>query len=184
MSEQVTSFIRVEVGDSRYLFFLVTWNDFVTPITEELQKQREPFGEALGLRGSVIQAFKSARNSTFNQVVAKQWPQDIVKRMKTEQDPFMLIINQDFREFKPEMHPWGIVWFSDFWEKSNLIYRVFGALAQKVRGGEDVLGYLATLSRQGKYKKLTKYLEIKPGLWGVAIDVKALLDDLLGIEDI
>ncbi len=41
MSEQVSSFIPVEAGEQRYLFFFVTWNDFVTPITEELRKHRE-----------------------------------------------------------------------------------------------------------------------------------------------
>ena len=181
MSEQVTSFIPVEAGEQRYLFFFVTWNDFVTPITEELQKHRESFGEALGLRGSVIQAYRSARGDTYQEVVQKDWPQQVSERMNSEQDSFMLVIGEDFNKFDPKIHQWSLVWFSDFWKQTDSIWRVFAALAQKVRRGDDIFDYLEGVSRKQKYATLSKYIEIKPGLFGTSIDVKAILEDLLGI---
>ena len=181
MSEQVTSFIPIETGEQKYLFFLVTWNDFVTPITEELLKQREAFGEALGLHGSVIQAYRSATGETYQEVLWKHWPTKVTERMKSEQDPFMLVIGEDFKKFDPNTHKWSLVWFSDFWKKKDSIWRVFAALAQKVRNGEDIFDYLEGVSRKKKYTAISKYIEIKPDLFGTSIDVKAILEDLLGI---
>jgi hypothetical protein len=122
----------------------------VTPIAEELQKQKDAFGEALGLYGSVASAFMSAKNSTYLQVREKAWPPDTAYRMKHEQDPFMVVIDKSFADFDPRAHPWSVIWFSDFRDNAGSIYRVFGALAQKVRNKEDVFGYLARLSRQEK----------------------------------
>jgi hypothetical protein len=50
MSERVSSFFPIEIGDFRYLYLLVTWNDFITPKREEVAKQVDPFGEALSLQ--------------------------------------------------------------------------------------------------------------------------------------
>jgi hypothetical protein len=180
MTKLVTSFIPIEAGEQRHLFFFVTWNDFVTPITEELQRHREVFGEALGLQGSVIQAYRSATEGTFKEVVGKDWPPRVSERMNSEQDPFMLVIGEDFKRFDPNIHRWSLIWFSDFWEKTDSIWRVFAALAQKVQRGENIFDYLEGVSRKQKYATISKYIEIKPGLFGTSIDVKAILGDLFG----
>jgi hypothetical protein len=182
MSEQVTSFISVKARDFEYLFFLVSWNEYVTAITEELEKQADPFGQELGLEGAVVRAFRSARGETFRQVQEKDWPGSVRERMDSEQDPFMLVIREGFAEFSPASSPWAIVWFSDFREKPDCIYRVFGVLAQKVRRQEDVLQHLQSLARDKRYRKLADAIEIKPGAFGVSINVKALLQDLFGVD--
>ncbi|NQU56365.1 MAG: hypothetical protein HQ513_03960 [Rhodospirillales bacterium] len=48
MSEQVSTFLPVEIGKMNYLFFLITWNEYASQIAEELDKQFAPFGEDLG----------------------------------------------------------------------------------------------------------------------------------------
>lgn len=48
MSEQVSTFLPIEIGNKNYLFFIVTWNDYVTKVGEELDKQFTAFGEDLG----------------------------------------------------------------------------------------------------------------------------------------
>ena len=104
--------------------------------------------------------------------------------MEENQDPFMLIINQDFEEFDPEHHPWSVVWSSDFWDKTDTIYRLFGTLAQKARRDEDLFPYLCSVARKEKYKTLAKYVELKtPKVFGISIDVKAILRDIAGVED-
>ena len=58
MSELVSTFLPVELrGAIEYLFFIVTWNDYVTTVSEELEKQGKAFGADLGPKGSVIQAY-------------------------------------------------------------------------------------------------------------------------------
>lgn len=94
----------------------------------------------------------------------------------------MLIINTAFEEFDPKEHVWSIVWFSDFQKSPEVIYRLFGAFARKIHGGEDIFTWADLLSKKTKYSRLSKYLEIKPGVFGVSVDVKSALDDLAGIE--
>jgi hypothetical protein len=181
MSEKVSSFVRVDIGDFRYLFFLVTWNEFVTSIRDELKKQADPFGEVLGLKGKVVRSFESMARETFRQVTDKKWPQEIKERIEQDQDPFMLIIDKSFKEFDPQEHQWSIIWFSDFQQKTSSIYRLFGALAVKVQKNEDLFAYLNSVARKDKYKALTKYLELKtPQIFGISIDIKAILDDIIG----
>lgn len=182
MSEQVSSFIPVVAGKQKCLFFLVTWSDFVTPITEELGKHREAFGEALGLQGTVVQSFRSATNKTFQEVLRKPWPPKIVERMNSEVDPFMLIIGEDFERFQPKVDRWSLVWFSDFRKNKDSIWRVFAVIAQKIQKGVNIFDYFYGISRKEKYASFSKYFEIEPGIFGTSIDVKAILSDLLGIE--
>lgn len=50
MSAKVSSFKTVRMNEYDYVFIIAGWNDYVTPITDELNKQLEPFGEDLGQR--------------------------------------------------------------------------------------------------------------------------------------
>jgi hypothetical protein len=128
--ELVSSFLEVEVKNLKYLFFLVTWNEFVSPVTEQLYKQRE----ALGSKGSVIQAFKSAKGDTFREMLAKKWPKDIAERLEHEQDPFMMIIAENFGAFDPRTNPWGVVWFSNFFDRPDSIYPVLHHYLRRYAG--------------------------------------------------
>ncbi|NQU56364.1 MAG: hypothetical protein HQ513_03955 [Rhodospirillales bacterium] len=111
----------------------------------------------------------------------KSWPDDVGQRFDAEQDPFMLIIDKDFNEFNPELDRWGIVWFSNFSDKPDSIYKFFGCIARKVRRDEELFDYLSSVAHQEKYKKFGKYFELKkPELFGISIDVQAILEDLIG----
>jgi hypothetical protein len=181
MSERVSSFVPIEIGDFRYLYLLVTWNDFITPIREELAKQVEPFGEVLGLKGKVVQAFKSMSSKVFEEVSSKPWDAETRQRMEIEQDPFMLIIDSDFYAFDPTQQPWAIIWFSEYFKRPDSIYKLFAALARTTRAGEDVFECLRSVAHKqaaGKWATLAKYVEFKPKVFGISIDVGAILKDL------
>src|SRR6185369_5603432 len=121
MSEKVSSFVNVSLGRSRYVFYFVTWNDFVTPIRDQLEKQLDPFGEALGEAGTIVQAFRSMSRHTFEQVLAKQWDAELKEQLRSDPDPFLLVIDQDFASFSPGLHKWGIVRLSSFQDKPDSI---------------------------------------------------------------
>ena len=183
MSEQVSTFLDVDIGTKKYLFFIVAWNDYVNELGEELDKQFPAFGEDLGVTGTVIKAYKSAARSSFDEVLSKSWPAEMRERFDREQDPFMLVIDKGFKEFDPESHHWAVVWFSDFYKDPGSLYRLFGALSKKVRKGDDVLAYLKSVARKEKFKKVAKYFEFKtPKVFGVSIDIKAIAEDLLSPE--
>ena len=93
----------------------------------------------------------------------------------------MLVIENNFDAFDPSLGRWSVVWFSDLADKPEVLWRVFAALAKKIQRGEDIFKYLESLSRGGKYDAIAKYIEVKPGLFGTTVNVKAIAEDLLGL---
>ena len=180
MSALVSSFIPVDVGRRKYLFFLVAWNDFQNSITEAVAQNREAFGESLGLHATVVQAYKGASYKVAEEVKHKAWPPDVDRRMGEEHYPFMIAIEDDFAMFEPNLHRWGVVWFSDLERDPATLWKVFSALARKVQRGEDLFEYLRTLSQNAMYKQAATYIEAKPGIFGISINIKAIAQDLLG----
>jgi hypothetical protein len=88
MSALVSTFLDISLGKGKYLFFLVAWTDYESNIKQELDKQWQPFGSHLGIDGTIIRAYDQHSNETYQETLQKQWPRDIAKRMKQEQDPF------------------------------------------------------------------------------------------------
>ena len=183
MSEKVSTFLNVELRGYRYLFFLVTWNDFVSEIRRQLENQIEAFGEVLGPSGAVVQAFKSTSGKTYEEVVGKTWGEQIAEQLRNDPDPFMLIVDVDFRDFDPETNQWSIVRFSDFGESPDSIYRLLAALVRKVEAGEDLHKYLRGVAAKEKYKKWSRHFQLKtPEMFGLSIDCKAVIEDILGLS--
>jgi hypothetical protein len=116
----------------------------------------------------------------FEQVLEKRWSAEVKAQLSDDPDPFLLVIDQDFASFDPETHRWGLVRLSNFQEKPEGIYRLLATLARKVQTQEDVFEYLKTVAKKDQANKFTKYLEIKPGIFGVSVDMTAILKDLLG----
>src|SRR5215831_9272568 len=107
MSELVSSFVDVQLGKQKYLFFLVTWNEYVTTLSKVLDEQWQAFGADLGPNGSVIRAYQRHAKTSFGEVMAKQWPEDIRTRFDNEQDPFILVVDRDFVAFDPHEQQWA-----------------------------------------------------------------------------
>ena len=180
MSEIVSSFLDVQLGKQKYLFFLITWAEYVTTLSKELDDQWKAFGADLGPNGKDIQAYQRHAKDNFENVMAKGWPEDIQNRFANEQDPFILVIDRDFAIFNPGEHPWAIIWMSDFFKEPGTIYRLFGSLARRVDRGQDIFEYLQSVARKQKIEKVNSYFELKPKIFGVSVDIKAMLQDLAG----
>jgi len=179
MSGKVSSFDALYIGDFNYTFIVVTWNDFQSDIAEEIKKQVDPFGEALGLKGRVVEAFRSAKIDTASEILEKNWPEKTKTRMNETQDPMMLIINTDFKRFSPDSAPWAIIWFEDHRKDVKNIYRIFGMLANKTKKDEDIFQFLKSETRKKNFKKWLSFVEIKPGIFGFNVNAKALFEELI-----
>jgi hypothetical protein len=81
MSEVVSTFVNVDRGKSKYLFFLVRVNDYESTIKEEIEKNWLPFGEALGVNGTAVKAYDQKKNSTYGEVTKKPWPTKLLDQM-------------------------------------------------------------------------------------------------------
>ena len=180
MSELVSSFLDVQLGKQKYLFFLITWNDYVTSLSKTLDDQWEAFGADLGPNGTVIKAYERYAKDNFENVMAKAWPPDIQNRFYSEQDPFIVVIDRDFAAFNPTEHPWAIIWMSEFFKEPGTIYRLFGSMARRVERGQDLFEYLQSVARKQKIEKVNSYFELKPKIFGVSVDIKG---DVAGLGE-
>ena len=68
---------------------------------------------------------------------------------------------------------------SSFQDKPDSIYRLLATLARKIEKDEDLFEYLRTVALKKKGARFSKYLEIKPNIFGVTLDISSILEDLL-----
>jgi hypothetical protein len=179
MSGLVSSFERVKIGEFRYLFIIVTWNDYASGIAEEIEKQFEPFGADLGIKGQIVKAFKTASFNTADEVLSKKWTKEMKEKLESSQDPVMLIIDQDFNLFNPAEDQWAIIWFSDYFKNTEKIYRIFSLLSGKTKRDEDLFKFLKSQTKKENFKKWLGYIEISPGIFGFNIDGNKIFEELL-----
>jgi hypothetical protein len=177
MSMKVGSLDSVAIGRFQYIFIIVVWDDYVSPIRSELEKQSEAFGADLAEKGLVVRAFDNANGHVSGQLLDKNWPDEMKRKLDGDQEPLMVIIRTDFESFDPRSDPWAVLWFSQWEDSPETIYRVFRLLADKSNADEDVFHYVARLSKKRKFKKWVKYLELKPNFQGIGININALLED-------
>ncbi len=192
MSALVSTLVNEDLGGGRYLFALIAWNEYGTDVHDEFTRQAQAFGLDLGVTGTLVQPYPQRMFDVADEVLAKPWPTEILERFHTDQDPILLIVDTAWREFDPTEDPYAVIWLSDFHEDPKQIKTLLGDLARRTRDGEDVIAYLLGVARRarqdavvadakvglGILARLGSYVEIKPQLFGVAVDVTAILRDI------
>jgi hypothetical protein len=192
VSALVSTLVNEDLRGGRYLFALIAWNDYGTDVHDEFTRQAQAFGLHLGDAGTLVQPYPQHMYGVAKQVLDKPWPPEIRDRFHNDQDPVMLILEKAWREFDPTEHPYAVIWLSDFNDDPKQIKTVLGDLARRTRDGEDVIAYLLGVARRarrddavadakqalGILARLGSYFEIKPQLFGVAVDIKAILHDI------
>lgn len=184
MSEQVSTYLNV--GGDRSVFLLVVWNDFQTRVRDELERQAGAFGADMGPKGVFVQPYPHRAFETAQQVLEKPWPEEITARLSDEA-PLILVLDQAFAEFDPREHAYAVIWLRDYEDEPDMLRAMLEVLARKARCDEDVIGYLHEVAERtirgqrrlvGRGARLASYLEIKPQLFGVSIDLKAIFRDI------
>jgi hypothetical protein len=196
VSSRVSTLLNERLGGGRYLFVLVEWNDYAYDVRDELNSQAEAFGLDLGSEGTFGEAYKQRMYEYGKEVLDKTWPAEIKERYDSDQDPIILIIDRDFSAFDPTSDPYAIIWLSDFHENPAAVRPLFQQRAYRTRKGEDVIAYLHDVAEReqrraqidkakygAKYgasvlARIASYVEIKPRIFGVAVDLKAVLRDI------
>jgi hypothetical protein len=190
----VSSFAAVGGPPYRYTFLLVVSNTYLDDVRSELLRQAEAFAADLHGQGELAQAFPQRIYDTVQEVLAKQWPADFAERMEFDPDPFIVVIDQPFRDFNPREHAYAVIWLSDFETDPQSVRPLLQTLARKTksRTGDDVILYLSDVARRanaenardqavgvvGTAARLASYVELKPNVFGVSIDLKAVLRDI------
>jgi hypothetical protein len=180
--------LSARIGPYKYIFIIVHGDPFLSAVREELAKQFAPFGEALGDKGAVFAPFESKVASTNEEFYDKAWPEEIEDEIFDRLlsgdggDPAVLVINTDFATFNPMTDPWRIIWLSDYQDSPQDIVRLFRLLAAAANRDEDVMDYLGSLARAESLRNLSKVVDIKPGIFGISVDLKALLSQALALR--
>ena len=192
MSARVSTLIDIGPRSGRYVFLLVEWNDYADDVRDELNRQAEAFGQDLGPAGWFVRAYDRRMFDIANEVLRKKWPAEIADRFGTDQEPIILILDRDWTTFDPCAHPYGIIWLSGFSDKPENVRALLKRLALGTRQGEDIVAYLWDIAARqrraatsGRVERgargaarLASYVEVKPSVFGVAIDIKAILRDI------
>jgi hypothetical protein len=173
--------VSARIGPYDYIFIIIHGDGFLSSVREELNKQMEPFGEALGAKGAVFAPFTSKRSATNEEFYDKDWPDEILDRALDGDggDPLMLVIDTDFAQFDPFVHQWRIIWFSDYRDSPEDIVQLLRLIAAAAQRDEDVMSYLGELTRRRSMRRWTTFVDIRPGIFGVSVDLKSLLREAL-----
>ena len=191
MSAKVSTLLNVAPGAGRYVFLLIGWNDYADPIRDELNRQADAFGMDLGPSGVLVQAYPQRMYEIAREVMGKPWPPEIAERFQSDQDPIILILDRDWQSFDPRENPFGIIWVSRFSNDPGAVRPFLQQLALLSRQG-DVITYLRDVAAReqraaaldeaqrgiGLLARVASHVEIKPSVFGVAIDLKAILRDI------
>jgi hypothetical protein len=192
VSARVGTLVDVGPRGGRYVFLLVEWNDYADRVRDELNEQADAFGLDLGPGAWYVRAFPQRMFEIAQQVIAKSWPADIAERFDTDQEPIIVIFDRDWAEFDPREHPYAIIWVSGFADDPQAVRPLLQQLARQVRHGDDVIAYLREVAEReqqarrvdradrvaGTLARVASYVELKPSVFGVAIDLKAILRDI------
>lgn len=189
MSERVSTLLHVAPDGGRYIFLLVEWNDYADPVRDELNQQADAFGLDLGSDGVFVEAYPQRMYEIGKQIQMKAWPGDIAERFETDQDPILPILDRDWQSFDPHEHGYAIIWVSGFKDDPSAVRPMLQQLAMRTRRGDDVIGYLREVAekeeraaeaeqRASAISRIASYVEIKPQVFGVAVDLTAILRDI------
>ena len=188
----MSTFLNVTLGGGRYVFMLVTWVDFANEVRDEVNRQADAFGLALGAHGTFVQAYPATMLQTGQEVREKEWPEDISERFQYEQEPILLVLDRAWKEFEPSEHPYAIVWLSGFNEDPKEVRGFLQQIAMRTRRRDDVIEYLHDLAKDARrtalldkadqsakvLARVASYVEIKPTIFGISVDLKAILRDI------
>jgi len=174
-------FARVKLGERRYLFFVVSARPYETsPIQQRLSTDLATFGEDLGPYASVVRTYPQRAEVQRDYFAGLGWPDSIAERVRDPGwvDPLMLVLDREYSGFDPEQHQWAIVWLDDY--NPETLYRVFSKLARLARDPKtDLIEYLRKAAAASRLKSVARRLlgvfDIKPGLFGVSLNVNELL---------
>ena len=177
------SFVAIKKGELDYLMFYIT-EDYVEQQVR-LQEQLNPLLEDLGRnlldRGAVIKAFN--RDLAFaNRELTDKFDQDFTREIIISFDhqmekPGLLILNSDIESFDPKSHKWIYLSFREFLDEYGgvKIYKLkemFDILTSAIKENKDLFKEAENYLKKEKAISAHKMVELKPGVFGISLDLK------------
>jgi hypothetical protein len=165
------------------MFFYLT-EDYIqeqTKLKEKIDPILEDFGRNLLSKGAVVKAFDKDIHKVNQEVMDKWTQQEDLKKVvfygDENQTPGLLMINVDFQIFNPHKHQWLYVSFRDYMNefgeiKIFEIQSLLANLAKICNSNQDLFKEAKSHIRGSEALEAHKILEIKPGMFGISLDLK------------
>ena len=168
-----SSYVGTSRGKTRCLFFLL-YEDYIEAqagLGAELHNEMERFARNMGEFGAVVVPFAGDAERVHAHVLDKPWPAPAEQCIRPT--PALLMIDKDFNEFDPRKHQW-IVFHLDDDESSagkfrSLMQKLIEALPDQQA---DPFKVIRDAQREEEISKAANMIELKPGLFGISIDLK------------
>ena len=168
------NYLGITRGDVRCLFFLLH-EDYIeaqSGLSDRLRQEIERFARNMGEHGAVVAPFAGDVERTRQHVLDKPWAEREVEKVR--RTPALLMIDQDFAEFDPREHQYVILHLNDGDEGDAALFR---SLMQKLVDalpdeGSDPFKLISEALRQREVQDAAEMIELKPGVFGVSIDLK------------
>lgn len=170
------SYLGAAIGNFRCQFFLLI-EDYIeeqTLFMKELNLYLEKFARDLKEAAPLWRPFKGDIERTRDEFLEKNW--GFHDRHEIEKTPAILMINVDFREFDPQVHPWFHLSFGHRQgplPAAHEIGSMLSALAKIVReSDQDIFEAANRLKNEIRLSDAAGVFEAKPGAFGFSIDLK------------
>jgi hypothetical protein len=144
MSEMVSSLYSVTLGGGHYIIIVVNESNYATKIQKLLLQQAQIFGEQAGVKAKIVRSYPRASERTFQQVKKKQWPAEVRDRIDADEEPFLIFIKSNFREFDPAHDEWFILWLSKQRAAEKTIPSFFHKVDGELKRSADFFEFLRT----------------------------------------
>ena len=150
-------------------------------LKEQLNPLLEDLGRNLLDKGAVIKAFDRDLDSA-NRELTKRFDQEFTRDIIISFDhqmekPGLLILNSDIESFAPERNQWIYISFREFLDEvgSVKIYKLkemFDFLVTAIKENKDLFKEARNYLKKEKAVSAHKMVELKPGIFGISLDLK------------
>lgn len=177
------SFVAIKKGELDYLMFYIT-EDYVEQqvrLKEQLNPLLEDLGRNLLDKGAVVKAFDRDLDSA-NRELTERFDQEFTREIIISFDhqmekPGLLILNSDIKSFDPKSHQWIYISFREFLDEfgSVKIYKLkemFDFLVTSIKENRDLFKEAKNYLKKEKAVSAHKMVELKPGIFGISLDLK------------
>jgi hypothetical protein len=163
----------------RYLLYLVHDRYFPASTDGEriLAAIRDVFASDIGRAAAVIESFPEQVEHNRDLLLQKNWPQSHRDILESGHNAYLVLLGTDFVTFDPQQHRYSLIRLPPDELDCLDSLRV---LAANIRAGEDLFRYIEMRSSLATRlrKRFVDAVELKPQLFGIAIDLKTLVKPL------
>jgi hypothetical protein len=158
----------------RCLFFLL-FEDYIEAqygLSQEIRQEIERFARNMRNFGAVVAPFAGDVSAVRESIMAKQWSKE--EKTIVMRTPAILMIDRDFDDFNPRIHPWVLFHLGDDDKGAvkcrSLLHKISDAVATE---GADPFEMVRNAMREEVVAAASQIIQLNPGAFGVSLDLRA-----------